>query len=122
LDQIVRDGAVVHKWLSKSRFSFFCDSFANSFIPRFRESILSLRAVSEVGAEQLLLDVAHVKTTLDNLPKLDKAKRKKNTKKMRLILLICFLFSNSLPIAFPRDTSASLQKRFKSWSVSSKPC
>ncbi len=69
VDQIVREGGAVSKWLSKSRFSFFCDSFANSFIPRLREAILSLRLVNEVGAEQLLLDVAHVKTTLDALPK-----------------------------------------------------
>jgi hypothetical protein len=70
VDSIVREGAAVSKWLSKSRFSFFCDSFANSFIPRLREAILSLKAVNEVGAEQLLLDVAHVKSTLDALPKL----------------------------------------------------
>ncbi len=90
IDQIVRDGATVHKFLSKSRFSFFCDSFVTSFVPRVRESILSLKAISEVirierklksrfvsyatkqvGAEQLLLDVAHIKGSLDALPKTD---------------------------------------------------
>lgn len=48
IDQLVREGAVVHKYLSKSRFSFFCDSFVTSFVPRVRESILQLKAVSEV--------------------------------------------------------------------------
>ena len=61
--------AIFHKWLSKSRFGFFCDSFANSFIPKLKESIYMCKFVSEVGAEQLLLDMAHIKGILDALPK-----------------------------------------------------
>jgi hypothetical protein len=70
VDSIVREGAAVSKWLSKSRFYLIFDTFSNTIITRQRQAILSLKAVNEVGAEQLLLDVAHVKTTLDALPKL----------------------------------------------------
>lgn len=68
LELQLRDTAIYHKYLSKQRWGFFCDSFANSFIPRFREAIMQLR-VDDVGAEQLLLDVAHVKSIMDGLPK-----------------------------------------------------
>lgn len=61
--------AVYHKWLSKSRFPSFCDFFADSFIPKLRESIYACKLISEVGAEQLLLDMAHLKQILEGLPR-----------------------------------------------------
>jgi hypothetical protein len=70
IDQQIRETVVIyHKFLSKSRFNFFCDNFSNSFIPKYKESILQLKSVDDVGAEQLLLDVAHVKSILDGMPK-----------------------------------------------------
>ena len=65
----MRSTALIVQYLSKQRFNFFCDSFANSFIPKLRASILELRSIDDVGAEQLLLDVAHIKAILDGLPK-----------------------------------------------------
>ena len=69
LDQRLRaTTSIYHQFLSRQRFNFFCDSFANSFIPRLREAILQLRVIDDVGAEQLLLDVAHVKSIMDGIP------------------------------------------------------
>ena len=54
---------------SKKYFTQFCIKFANSFIPKFLQSLYKCRpALSTVGAEQLLLDTHSIKTMLLDLP------------------------------------------------------
>lgn len=61
---IIRDN------LSQSRkyFTQFCIKFANSFIPKFIQSIYKCKPINTEGAEQLLLDTHMLKTVLLNLP------------------------------------------------------
>ncbi|KAG8300721.1 Vacuolar protein sorting-associated protein 53 [Homalodisca vitripennis] len=56
--------------LSSSRkyFTQFCVRFANSFIPKFIQSLYKCKPLSTVGAEQLLLDTHMLKTALLDLP------------------------------------------------------
>ncbi|KAI9138891.1 Vps53-like protein [Paraphysoderma sedebokerense] len=49
-------------------FKMFCDKFADSFPTRFHNNLSKCRPISEVGAEQLLLDTHAVKTILLNMP------------------------------------------------------
>ena len=54
---------------SKKYFTQFCIKFANTFIPKFLQSLYKCRpALSTVGAEQLLLDTHSIKTMLLDLP------------------------------------------------------
>jgi hypothetical protein len=55
-------------WLKDLHFRFFCDSFVESFIPKLAENIYKCRQISEVGAEQLLLDMTSIKTILIEMP------------------------------------------------------
>ncbi|XP_068086641.1 vacuolar protein sorting-associated protein 53 homolog [Anabrus simplex] len=61
---------VVRDNLASSRkyFTQFCVKFANSFIPSFIKHIYKCKAISTVGAEQLLLDTHMLKTVLLDLP------------------------------------------------------
>lgn len=61
---IIRDN------LARSRkyFTQFCIKFANSFIPKFIQSIYKCKPINTEGAEQLLLDTHMLKTVLLNLP------------------------------------------------------
>ena len=45
---------------SKKYFTQFCIKFANTFIPKFLQSLYKCRPLSTVGAEQLLLGTVHV--------------------------------------------------------------
>ena len=42
-------------------YRFFCDSFVGQLIPTLLSSIFKCRTISEVGAEQLLLDMTSIK-------------------------------------------------------------
>ena len=45
-------------------FKWFCDKFVDQFVPFFLRQIYTCKPVSEVGAEQLLLDTHSIKTIL----------------------------------------------------------
>ena len=52
---------------SKKYFTQFCIKFANTFIPKFLQSMYKCRPLSTVGAEQLLLgNLAHSATTYNH--------------------------------------------------------
>lgn len=53
---------------SRKYFTQFCIKFANSFIPKFIQSIYKCKPLSTAGAEQLLLDTHMLKTVLLGLP------------------------------------------------------
>ncbi|XP_064648939.1 vacuolar protein sorting-associated protein 53 homolog isoform X2 [Lineus longissimus] len=55
---------------SRKYFTQFCHKFANSFIPKFINSLYKCKPISTVGAEQLLLDTHSLKTVLLDLPSL----------------------------------------------------
>lgn len=55
---------------SRKYFTKFCVKFANSFIPKFIQSIYKCKPLSTIGAEQLLLDTHMLKTFLLDLPSL----------------------------------------------------
>mmetsp|Transcript_53122 Transcript_53122/g.95309 ORF Transcript_53122/g.95309 Transcript_53122/m.95309 type:complete len:837 (-) Transcript_53122:74-2584(-) len=58
----------VAEHLSKIHWRFFCDKFVQSFVARFVAEIYKCRKISELGAQQLLLDTALIKTTLLEAP------------------------------------------------------
>ncbi|XP_025409735.1 vacuolar protein sorting-associated protein 53 homolog [Sipha flava] len=64
---------VVRKNLSTSRkyFTKFCITFANSFIPKFIQHLYKCKPLSNIGAEQLLLDTHSLKTILLDLPSIN---------------------------------------------------
>ncbi len=45
-------------------FKVFCEKLADSFLEKFESSIFKCRPISEVGAEQMLLDTHALKTIL----------------------------------------------------------
>jgi len=65
-DSIPRLGSL----LDQNNFRFMCDKFTASFIPRYRASIFKLRALSDSGTQQLLLDAQAIRTLLLDLPSL----------------------------------------------------
>jgi len=60
-------------WIMTNHFSFLCDAFAGSFVPTFCQAIYKCKKVSTVGAQQLLLDMASLKTVLLKLPTLGRS-------------------------------------------------
>ncbi|XP_050438250.1 vacuolar protein sorting-associated protein 53 homolog [Adelges cooleyi] len=64
---------VVRNYLSSSRkyFTKFCITFANSFIPKFIKHLYKCKPLSNIGAEQLLLDTHSLKTVLLDLPSMN---------------------------------------------------
>jgi len=59
---------IYREWLSPLYFRFFCDKFANAFIPKFISAIYKCKRISQVGASQLLLDAQAIKKCLLELP------------------------------------------------------
>jgi len=57
-----------NNWLADFHFRFFCDSFVSSFISKLIQSVYKCRRISEVGAEQILLDMTAIKTVLLDMP------------------------------------------------------
>ncbi|KAL0274108.1 UNVERIFIED_CONTAM: hypothetical protein PYX00_006616 [Menopon gallinae] len=55
---------------SRKYFTQFCVKFSSIFIPKFISSLYKCRAISTVGAEQLLLDTHSLKTVLLEMPSL----------------------------------------------------
>jgi len=62
---------------SRKYFTQFCVKFANSFIPKFINTVYRCKSVSTVGAEQLLLDAHSLKTMLLDLPSIGSAVHRK---------------------------------------------
>mmetsp|Transcript_14248 Transcript_14248/g.29007 ORF Transcript_14248/g.29007 Transcript_14248/m.29007 type:complete len:956 (-) Transcript_14248:2231-5098(-) len=59
--------------IPKSYFQNFCDKFALGFTTTYYDTIVRLKAVSEPGSQQLLLDVYNLKTLILKLPVLEKS-------------------------------------------------
>ncbi|XP_050525562.1 vacuolar protein sorting-associated protein 53 homolog [Daktulosphaira vitifoliae] len=70
---------VVRSYLSSSRkyFTKFCITFANSFIPKFIQHLYKCKPMSNIGAEQLLLDTHSLKTILLDLPSINLEENRK---------------------------------------------
>ncbi|CAG8586437.1 16596_t:CDS:10 [Dentiscutata erythropus] len=59
----------VHKDITNNRyFRTFCDKFVESFVIKFMNALTKCKPISEVGAEQMLLDVHALKTSLLEMP------------------------------------------------------
>lgn len=54
--------------INAKHFKWLCDKFVDSFVPWFMKNIYLCKPVSEIGAEQLLLDVHSIKTILLEMP------------------------------------------------------
>jgi len=66
---LVNSVTIVGKTIGTKRyFRTFCDRFVEAFIPRHLASIARCRPISEVGAEQMLLDTHALKTTIMDMP------------------------------------------------------
>ncbi|KAJ2548505.1 Vacuolar protein sorting-associated protein 53 [Coemansia sp. RSA 1933] len=62
---------VVRRTMSATRyFRSFCDKFATAFTDRYMAAIAKAGPISEVGAEQLLLDAQALKSALQEMPTL----------------------------------------------------
>ncbi|KAJ7527685.1 hypothetical protein O6H91_16G066600 [Diphasiastrum complanatum] len=61
---------VISSLLSALYFQFFLDKLAASFAPRFYFNIYKCKRISEMGAQQMLLDTQAVKTLLLEVPSL----------------------------------------------------
>ena len=69
----------VRESIPSSYFRSFCDKFALLFISTYYKALIGLKKISEMGTQQLLLDVYSIKTLLLKLPVLE-AEKKKNTR------------------------------------------
>ncbi|CAG8576657.1 10577_t:CDS:10, partial [Cetraspora pellucida] len=59
----------VHKDITNNRyFRTFCDKFVESFVIKFTNNLIKCKPISEIGAEQMLLDVHALKTSLLEMP------------------------------------------------------
>jgi len=60
-------------WIANpAHFRFFCDSFVLSFIPLVKQNIFKTKRISEVGAQQLMLDMKGIESILTQLPNIGK--------------------------------------------------
>ncbi|KAJ3044469.1 Vacuolar protein sorting-associated protein 53 [Rhizophlyctis rosea] len=57
-------GAVKQHFANNKYFRTFCDKFSESFLNRYYNNIFKCKPISEVGAEQMLLDTHALKTIL----------------------------------------------------------
>merc|ERR1712157_98824 len=64
----------VQSLLPSSYFKNFCDKFASSFITIYYATIIRLKRISDLGTQQLLLDVYNVKTLLLKIPVMQQKK------------------------------------------------
>jgi len=60
----------IASYLSPSHYRFLCRSFLSMFVPKLVSTIFRCQNISGVGAEQMLLDVAAIKTVVKDIPKL----------------------------------------------------
>jgi len=66
----------VRELIPSSYFRSFCDKFALLFISTYYKALIGLKKISEMGTQQLLLDVYSIKTLLLKLPVLEAEKKK----------------------------------------------
>ncbi|KAJ1957727.1 Vacuolar protein sorting-associated protein 53, partial [Dispira parvispora] len=60
---------VIRRTLTNDRYiRSFCDKFAEAFTAKFLTTVQRCRQISEVGAEQMLLDIQAIKTVLLDMP------------------------------------------------------
>ncbi|KAI3654091.1 hypothetical protein MP228_000810 [Amoeboaphelidium protococcarum] len=60
---------------SAKQFRWFCDKFVDTFVPTFMKHIHLCKPISEIGAEQLLLDTHGIKTILLDMPNMGAEQR-----------------------------------------------
>ncbi|KAF9570850.1 Vacuolar protein sorting-associated protein 53 [Mortierella alpina] len=63
-------GAIQELITNKRYFRTFCDKFIESFVSRFASNLPRCKPISEIGAEQMLLDTQAVKSLLIEIPNL----------------------------------------------------
>ncbi|KAF9181642.1 Vacuolar protein sorting-associated protein 53 [Haplosporangium sp. Z 767] len=63
-------GAIQELIINKRYFRTFCDKFIESFVSRFAVNLTRCKPISEIGAEQMLLDTQAVKSLLVEIPNL----------------------------------------------------
>ncbi|KAF9114222.1 Vacuolar protein sorting-associated protein 53 [Mortierella sp. AM989] len=63
-------GAIQELITNKRYFRTFCDKFIESFVSRFAINLTRCKPISEIGAEQMLLDTQAVKSLLLEIPNL----------------------------------------------------
>mmetsp|Transcript_6744 Transcript_6744/g.18881 ORF Transcript_6744/g.18881 Transcript_6744/m.18881 type:complete len:738 (-) Transcript_6744:326-2539(-) len=66
-------GRILSSKLSDNNYQFFCEKLAKSFIGRFNDTILRCRRVSEMAAQQMLLDTQAIRAVLLDLPVLEQS-------------------------------------------------
>ena len=66
----------VRELIPSSYFRSFCDKFTLLFISTYYKALVGLKKISEMGTQQLLLDVYSIKTLLLKLPVLEDEKKK----------------------------------------------
>jgi len=65
----------VRELIPSSYFRSFCDKFAMAFASTYYRTLVGLKRISEMGTQQLLLDVYSIKTLLLKLPVLEAEKK-----------------------------------------------
>ncbi|KAF9931942.1 Vacuolar protein sorting-associated protein 53 [Linnemannia zychae] len=63
-------GSIQELITNKRYFRTFCDKLIESFVSRFASNLIRCKPISEIGAEQMLLDTQAVKTILVEVPNL----------------------------------------------------
>ncbi|KAK3809950.1 MAG: Vps53-like protein [Benniella sp.] len=63
-------GAIQELITNKRYFRTFCDKFIESFVSRFAINLARCKPISDIGAEQMLLDTQAVKSSLLEIPSL----------------------------------------------------
>lgn len=63
-------GAIQELITNKRYFRTFCDKLIESFVSRFAANLTRCKPISEIGAEQMLLDTQAVKSFLVEIPNL----------------------------------------------------
>eukprot|EP00887_Chlorella_sp_A99_P007688 scaffold20.g7688.t1 len=66
---LAEGGARLGAALPPNYFRFFCDKLVRSFAPRLHEAVFRCRKISDVGCQQMRLDVEVIKTLLSDLGK-----------------------------------------------------
>ncbi|KAJ1970845.1 Vacuolar protein sorting-associated protein 53, partial [Dimargaris xerosporica] len=106
---------VIRRSLTNTRYiRTFCDKFVETFAVKYLGTLQRCRQISEIGAEQLLLDIQAIKTLLLELPTLDTDKPEPPSSRYAKLVTRCLSRTEAIlkSILAPHDPPNALVDNF----------
>ncbi|KAJ1972439.1 Vacuolar protein sorting-associated protein 53 [Dimargaris verticillata] len=106
---------IIRRSLTNARYvRTFCDKFVETFASKYLVNLQRCRQISEIGAEQLLLDIQAIKTLLLELPTLDSDKPEPLSSRYAKLVTRCLSRTEAIlkSILAPHDPPNALVDNF----------